>query len=452
MDQGRGDLRPLTHSLGVGVDLAVLGVLQLHHRQGTPGCLLRIGEPVQAGAREDVLPAAEVGVQGLSLRHQPEATIDLVVVPDALAIDLDGPGGRGQEAGHHVQQRRLAGAVGSQQARHAGPDGQRHVVDGNHVPVPARYVLQVDGAHTSALRYRSRSAPTAAAMSAVHRSGVSRARREGRAHLQCPGLEPVEQLEGGEEPGGPRHRGAASHAHRDRDDRARDQVDADDGHDREGADPGQAGDRKAQRGQEHRGHEHAGDPGQEDAGLAPGVAEGGDVSEQRRHEHDQDGDPHNDEQPAGERGELRPHVVIALQRPREVEREHAEAEVARDQLGGLGGDEEHDRKLQVVGVAGVGDRVERGEQGYGGADHRRDADDGEQHERNDLGPGRPAQPEDAAQAVDVERPHGVAPAQPGPVVVPVPDVVDDAARLGELRCVRFHGYRTPTGSPRRSTP
>ena len=69
--------------------------------------------------------------------------VHLGAAPGRLALDEDLARGRLQQAGHQVQQRRLAGAVGPEQAGDARAEGERDVVDGDDVAVPARDV--VDG-------------------------------------------------------------------------------------------------------------------------------------------------------------------------------------------------------------------------------------------------------------------------------------------------------------------
>src|SRR6185436_18835753 len=53
-----------------------------------------------------------------------------------------------QQARHHLDQGRLAGAVGPEQADDAAAEGPAHVAHAEHVPVPLRAALDVHhGAH-----------------------------------------------------------------------------------------------------------------------------------------------------------------------------------------------------------------------------------------------------------------------------------------------------------------
>jgi hypothetical protein len=61
---------------------------------------------------------------------------------DVEAADADAALGGGQEAGDHLHRRRLAGAVGTQEAEDfAGADGETHLVDGQQIPVSLRQIL-----------------------------------------------------------------------------------------------------------------------------------------------------------------------------------------------------------------------------------------------------------------------------------------------------------------------
>ena len=72
--------------------------------------------------------------------------------------------------------------------------------------------------------------------------------------------------------------------------------------------------------------------------AGPEVDRGEDHPEQQ----EQLGREHRGRHGRRQREVLRDRVVVARQRPREVQREHPAAEVAIDELGGLGGHEEDD--------------------------------------------------------------------------------------------------------------
>ena len=66
------------------------------------------------------------------------------IVPDALAEHADRSLARPKLAGGQLQQRRLAGAVGAEQARDAGRDAQRQLVQADDVAVPLGNAVELD--------------------------------------------------------------------------------------------------------------------------------------------------------------------------------------------------------------------------------------------------------------------------------------------------------------------
>lgn len=150
VDEGGRHLHALAHALGVGGDLAVLGVLHLDGGQGPPGG--RFVEAVEFRVGDDELLTGEEVVHGLALGHDADLLVDLLVAPDRRAVEGDGAGRGGEEAAHHVDERGLARAVGTQQTGHSGADAHGHVVDGDDVPEPAGGVVDVDDGHSPAFR------------------------------------------------------------------------------------------------------------------------------------------------------------------------------------------------------------------------------------------------------------------------------------------------------------
>lgn len=137
VDEGRGDLHALPHALGVRLDAAAGRLRHLHQVEGPAGRVVGGRQAVQPGRRQHELPAGEEAVHGLLLGHQADLPVDVVVVPDLPAVQGRRAVRRREESGHHVQQRRLAGAVRAEQAGDAGPDRHRDVVDRHDVAVPA---------------------------------------------------------------------------------------------------------------------------------------------------------------------------------------------------------------------------------------------------------------------------------------------------------------------------
>ena len=150
-DRGR-HLDPLLHPLRVRADVAVLRVGHLDGGDRPPRGRLRVGELVQPGVGQDEVPAADRVVHLLALGHQPDLAVDLRVAVQRPPVEGHGARRRGEEPGHHVDQRGLAGAVGPEQAGDPGAEVHGDVVDRHHVAEPARDLRQLDGAHDSAFR------------------------------------------------------------------------------------------------------------------------------------------------------------------------------------------------------------------------------------------------------------------------------------------------------------
>src|SRR5690606_24095740 len=73
------------------------------------------------------------------------------LLEDVEAVDLRAALRRRQEAGEDLHRRRLAGAVGPEEAEDlALLDGEVEVGDGDAVPVPLRQVLDFDHRHLNA--------------------------------------------------------------------------------------------------------------------------------------------------------------------------------------------------------------------------------------------------------------------------------------------------------------
>jgi hypothetical protein len=68
VDERGGDLDPLAHALGVGLDAAVLGLFHLHRGQGLAGGSGRVGQAVELGRGQDELPAGQEAVHALPFR------------------------------------------------------------------------------------------------------------------------------------------------------------------------------------------------------------------------------------------------------------------------------------------------------------------------------------------------------------------------------------------------
>ena len=126
----------------------------------------RVRDALELRVEQRELVAGQVRVDRLLLGNQAHVAVDLRLAPGRPAADEDLPGGRLQQAGHQVQQRGLARAVRPEQARDAGAEGERHVVDRDDVAVPARDVVQLERRRRiggcAARRGRLRCAPSPA--------------------------------------------------------------------------------------------------------------------------------------------------------------------------------------------------------------------------------------------------------------------------------------------------
>ncbi len=102
---------------------------------------------IEAGVDPEVLGDRQLAIKGERLRHVADAHAGVVVLginglaeEDRLAV------GRGQEARQHLHGRRLAAAVGAEEAEDlAAIDCEIHRVDGSERPEAAREVLGHDG-------------------------------------------------------------------------------------------------------------------------------------------------------------------------------------------------------------------------------------------------------------------------------------------------------------------
>ena len=115
----------------------------LEHLLDPPLDLLAVGQDVAAHA--DVLPDRHVGEQALVLRHEADAAAQDLVGAQAcelLALERHAAAPRRQLAADHAQQRRLAGAVGADDAiaavrldaeRKPGQDVGPGAIAGGHV-------------------------------------------------------------------------------------------------------------------------------------------------------------------------------------------------------------------------------------------------------------------------------------------------------------------------------
>src|SRR5262249_48190024 len=110
---------------------------------------------------DEILLHAQLEIARHRLRdHANRAAHPVGLLPDVEAVDDGRAGGRRQQRDEHANQRRLAGAVGAEQAEElAGLHRERNPVDGGEVAELLDDPLDVDGVHISRGRTRG-SAPT----------------------------------------------------------------------------------------------------------------------------------------------------------------------------------------------------------------------------------------------------------------------------------------------------
>ena len=144
VDERSGDLRALAHPLRVRPDRAVGGLGQVDRGDRPVGGGRRIGDALESGVEKRELATGQVRMDGLALGDEPDVPVHLGATPCGRPLDEDAAGRRREQAGHQVEERRLAGTVGAEQAGDAGTEPERDVVDSHDVAVPARDVVELE--------------------------------------------------------------------------------------------------------------------------------------------------------------------------------------------------------------------------------------------------------------------------------------------------------------------
>ena len=103
------------------------------------------GDPVQVGDVLDETPRAEPGRHRLVLGHQRHRGVDSAVLSRIAPVDAHHPLVDADEAGDRPHQRRLAGAVRSEQAGDARAERAAQLRQGDLRPEPHRHVGDLDG-------------------------------------------------------------------------------------------------------------------------------------------------------------------------------------------------------------------------------------------------------------------------------------------------------------------
>ena len=116
VDERRGHLDALAHPLRVRRDGPSLGRLEVDGADRPLRGGVRIGEALEPGVEPDELEAGEEAVHALALGDQAEPPVEGRVAPGRLAGDQHLARRGAQEPGQQVEQRRLARAVGPEEA------------------------------------------------------------------------------------------------------------------------------------------------------------------------------------------------------------------------------------------------------------------------------------------------------------------------------------------------
>ena len=119
VDQPDDDVQPAPLATGERLGLALPQAVEVELAEQLLAALGRLGgaHPVQPGVVDDLLARAGVGIRGAALRHVADPPADADRVGDQVAAgDRGGAGGGFEQRGQHAQRRRLAGAVGAEEA------------------------------------------------------------------------------------------------------------------------------------------------------------------------------------------------------------------------------------------------------------------------------------------------------------------------------------------------
>ncbi len=132
MDQGLGDQQAPPHAARQGACIGVRLVGQADRAQDLVGAALGARHAVEPGLGVEQLARGEEGVEVQLLRHDADRGADAARVAVELDVpDPDAAGGLVDQPGHDVDQGRLAGAVGAEQAEQlAAVHGQADAVEG----------------------------------------------------------------------------------------------------------------------------------------------------------------------------------------------------------------------------------------------------------------------------------------------------------------------------------
>ena len=132
------DPQPLPHAARVPFNLALRGVGEVHAVEqfsGEPLHPLRRLHPLEQEQEAEHRLAREMGIEAKVLRQVAELPPDSARVgDDVLAAEVDGAGGRLEEAGHDAHESRLPRPVGAKEPEHPPGHVERHALQGRDGP------------------------------------------------------------------------------------------------------------------------------------------------------------------------------------------------------------------------------------------------------------------------------------------------------------------------------
>ena len=144
VDQHPGEADSLAHSPGIGADLPVGGIVELHMPDSALHGLVEGSHLSKLSHQSHELTPRHESVHGFVLEHDPEPPGEKRVVANGLSEDGDRAARDPGEPRDHANQGALSRSVRTEQPRDAGADVQGDVVDGHDVSEPARKLLGPD--------------------------------------------------------------------------------------------------------------------------------------------------------------------------------------------------------------------------------------------------------------------------------------------------------------------
>ena len=138
----------LAHAMAVALHELVRPLLEVEQREQLSRSVLDLRSVLVVESRDELeeLRARQLFVDERAVGNEPELALrGDRIVDDIDAADVDGAARRPSNSGDHPQRRRLAGAIGTEEAEQlALRHFQVDAVDGGEFPVPFRQVRELD--------------------------------------------------------------------------------------------------------------------------------------------------------------------------------------------------------------------------------------------------------------------------------------------------------------------